>query len=132
MSKFDVIKENNTNGANHDISTEDVIKKLEDWDSRYGIEINDVSHDRLIVKFHAMPENVESLAKEIYQFCPDVIDQHFGCMDEMVEMMEEAGRELSPEIAELIEGVDLEGENFGEVLLQKSLKSTMSVALWWD
>jgi len=62
----------------------------------------------------------------------EVIDQHFGCMDEMVEMMKEAGQELAPDLSELVEGVDLENEDFGEFLLQKSLKSTKSVALWWD
>lgn len=132
MSKFDTIKENGTGGPNYDVSTEDVIKKLKQWDSQYGIEISEVSHDQVLVKFSSLPENLESFAKEVYDFCPDVIDQHFGCMDEMVEMMEETGQEIAPEIAELIEGVDLEDEDFGEVLLQKSIKSTQSVSLWWD
>lgn len=132
MSKFDTIKENGTGGPNYDVSTEDVIKKLKQWDSQYGIEISEVSHDQVLVKFSSLPDNLESFAKEIYDFCPDVIDQHFGCMDEMVEMMEETGQELDPEIAELIEGVDLEDEDSGEVLLQKSIKSKQSVSLWWD
>lgn len=132
MSKFDTLRKNGTGGPNVDVSTEDVIKKLEQWDSQYGIEISDVSHDRVLVKFSSLPDNLESFAKEVYEFCPDVVDQHFGCMDEMVEMMEESGQKIAPEIAELIEGVNLEDENFGEVLLQKSIRSTQSVSLWWD
>ncbi len=132
MNKFDTIKENGTGGPNYDVSTEDVINKLKQWDSQYGIEISEVSHDQVLVKFNSLPDNLESFAKEIYDFCPDVIDQHFGCMDEMVEMMDETGQELDPGTAELIEGVDLEDEDFGEVLLQKSIKSTQSVSLWWD
>jgi ankyrin repeat protein len=34
--------------------------------------------------------------------------------------------------AELIDGVDFEDEEFGLQLLEKSLASTHSVALWWD
>lgn len=132
MSKLDAIKENGTSGPNYDVSTEDVIKKLKQWDSQFGIEISEVSHDHVLVEFNSIPDNLKSFAKEVYDFCPDVIDQHFGCMDEMVEMMEETGQEIAPEIADLIEGVDLEDEGFGEVLLQKSIKATQSVSLWWD
>jgi hypothetical protein len=52
--------------------------------------------------------------------------------DDMVEMMAEAGQQITPEVAQLIEGVDFETEDFGEVLLQRSLKSTHQVGLWWD
>ena len=132
MSKFTVIKEQNTNGANYEITNDDILKKLEHWDSQYGIEISDVAADRVLVTFNSLPTDVEALAKDIYEFCPDVIEQHFGVMDEMVEMMEETGQELDPELAKLIDGVDFEDENFGEILLQKSLLATKSVGLWWD
>lgn len=132
MSKFALVKEKETNGINYYVTTDDIIEKLKQWDSQYGIEISEVEHDRLVVTFPSLPDNLDALAKDIYEFCPDVIEQHFGCMDDMVEMMEQSGQELAPEIAQLIEGVDFETENFGEVLLQKSLKSTHQVGLWWD
>ncbi len=132
MAKFDIIKEQETNGINYDISNEDVLKKLENWDSQYGIEIGDVTNESVIVMFNSLPSDLEPLAKDIYEFCPDVIEQHFGVMDEMLEMMEETGQELDNETAKLVEGVNFEEENFGMVLLQKSLAATHSVALWWD
>ena len=132
MSKFDLLHENHTNGANYDLDTNAIIARLEAWDAEHGIEISDVGHDRLLVRFLSFPDDIEPLAKDIYQFCPDVIDQHFGCMDEMLEMMDEMGQEPSPDIAELVDGVDFNDENFGLQLLQKSLMTTHSVALWWD
>jgi hypothetical protein len=132
MSKFALVKEKGTNGINYDVTTDDVIEKLQQWDSHYGIEISEVEHNRLVVTFQSLPENLEALAQDIYEFCPDVIEQGFGCMDDMVEMMAEAGQEIKPELAQLIEGVDFEQEDFGEVLLQRSLKSTHQVGLWWD
>ena len=51
-------------------------------------------------------EFLSSLVAEIYEFCPDVIDQNLGCMDDMVDMMKESGQKLSPEVEKLIEGVD--------------------------
>ena len=132
MSKFDVLNEKGTNGGNYDVSTDTIIEKLKQWDSNYGIEISEVEHNSLLVTFKSLPDDLVVLTNEIYEFCPDVIDQHFGSMDEMVDMVEETGQELTPEMAQLIEGVDFEKEDFGEELLQRSLRSTHAVSLWWD
>jgi hypothetical protein len=129
-SKFAQVYEKGTNGINYDLSTDDIVAMLERWDALYSIEISDVDNDRLLVQFASLPDDLSDLAKEIYEFCPDVIDQHFGCMDDMVEMM--GDEELPPELADLVEGVDFEDENFGEILLQRALKSSKAVALWWD
>jgi hypothetical protein len=132
MSKTDIVKECRTSGVNYNLSNEDILKKLEAWDSQYGIEISDVAHNKMLVTFISLPADLEELAKDIYDFCPDVIEQHFGVMDEMVDMMDETGQELDKETAELVDGVDFEDERFGEILLQKSLAFTKSVSLWWD
>ncbi len=132
MSKFAAIKSAGTNGVNYDVGNDDIVNKLEAWDAQYGIEVSEISQDSVKVTFNALPDDVAGLAKEIYEFCPDVIDQGFGVMDEMVEMMEESGQPLDPAVAELVEGVDFDDDDFGEVLLQRSLSSTRAVTLWWD
>lgn len=129
-AKFEQIRQLQTNGINYDLDTEDIVEKLEQWDTLYGIELSNIEQDSVTVKFDSLPDDFGELAGEIYEFCPDVIDQHFGCMDEMVEMMGSEG--LSPALAELVEGVNFGDENFGEILLQKSLQSTQTVVLWWD
>jgi len=75
MSKYGIISDKGTSDANYDISTEDIIKRLKQWDTLYNIEISDVGHDRLTVKFGSLPEDLESLSKDIYEFCPDVIPE---------------------------------------------------------
>jgi hypothetical protein len=60
----------------------------------------------------------------------DPIDQHFGCMDDMLDTL---GLEaLPPGLAELMAKVDFENENFGEILLQRSLQQSKTLTLWWD
>ena len=135
MSKFDALLQAGTNGANYDKSTEDIIAKLEAWDASHGIEVADVAPDRVTVKFSKLPDDLTQLGKDIYAFCPDVIDQHFGCMDEMdemVEMVEMMGDAIKPELAELVDGVDFDDPEFGQVLLRRSLTRSKSVSLWWD
>lgn len=132
MSKFDEIKERDTNGANYYVSYADILNRLESWDSLYGVVVSDVTRDGLVVGFKSLPSDLDSLVREIYDFCPDVIEQHFGVMDEMIDMMEETGGKLNQEITELVEGVDFGDENFGELLLKKYLRLHKSVSLWWD
>lgn len=132
MSKFDILKEKQTNGYNYDIGPDDIIKKFEEWDKQHGIETSGVDFNAVVAKFNSLPENIEGLAQEVYDLCPDIIDQGFGEMDGMIEFKEEIGEELSPEIQKLIEGVDFQDENFSMVLLQRSLKYSSQVSLWWD
>lgn len=124
-----------TNGINCDIDTEDIVKKLMDWDQRYGIRFENVTHDGLLVHFDRIPNDPQALAllsEEIYSFCPDVIDQGFGCMDDMLDMFDEQGLALDDATQALIAGVDFEDENFGLVLLARSLTADQQLSLWWD
>ncbi len=75
---------------------------------------------------------MDTCARELDDFCPDLVDQGTGCVHEMVEAMEEMGEEVSPEIARLIEGVDLTNENYGVELLKREVENSKTVKLWWD
>lgn len=126
------IKELGTNGCNYDIGNEDILNKVKAWDTALEIEVLEVTHDAVTIHFKRLPDDTRQLAQEIYEFCPDTIDQHFGCFDEMFEAMEELGEEIPAETRRLIEGIDFSSENFGLDLLEKSLKLDGRIQLWWD
>jgi hypothetical protein len=132
MDKYQPLRDAGTNGVNFDLDTDDVIAHLRDWDAKYGITLDNVTDDAVLVTFKKLPVDVASLAADIYEFCPDTVDQHFGCFAEMVELAEETGEDPPPEVLALIEGVDLSDENYGIELLRRSLAKNKSVALWWD
>jgi hypothetical protein len=91
-----------------------------------------VESDAVTVYFKNLPDDLTLLAQEIYEFCPDTIDQHFGCLGDTIEILKDMGEEVSEEILELVEGVDLEDDNYGLELLQRSLKKYKLLGLWWD
>ena len=133
MDKYQPLRDADINGANYDLDADQIIAQLQAWDAKYGVTLSDVTHDAVKVTFHAIPvDDVASLAAEIYKFCPDTIDQHFGCFAEMIEMADETGEELPPELLELTVGVDFEDDQYGLELLQRSLAKHRQVALWWD
>jgi hypothetical protein len=132
MDKFAELRNKNTNGANYDLDTDAVVDRLRKWDAAYGIDVKDVGFDRVVVTFKKLPADVGKLAAEVYDFCPDVVDQHFGCMAEMVDAMEEMDEDVPEHVRELVEGVDLTADDYGVELLKRSLEKTKMVALWWD
>ena len=75
---------------------------------------------------------MDAFVRDLYEFCPDLVDQGTGCVHEMVEAMEETGEELNPEMKALIEGVDFSDENYGLEILKREIQRTPSVTLWWD
>ncbi|KGF72230.1 hypothetical protein DO97_11375 [Neosynechococcus sphagnicola sy1] len=132
MDKYQSLREAGTDAANYDLETDDIIARLKLWDTSYGIELSDVTFDAVVVTFKSLPADLTALSAEIYEFCPDTIDQHFGCIADMIEMAEEVGQEIPADLRQLLEGVDLTDENYGLELLQRSLCNSKTVALWWD
>lgn len=130
--KFKEIYKKQTNGINCEITNDDIIIKLNQWDKLYEINISNVEHDGFTIEFENLPNDLIALANEIYEFCPDIIDQGYGCMEDMVEMAEEYGHEIPAESLKLIEGIDFSDENYGLKILQKVLKETKEMGFWWD
>lgn len=132
MNKFNLIIEKGTNGIGYGVSTDKLVEQLKQWDNEYNLDILDVEKDRLTVKFGSLPASVEKVAREAYLLCPDIVDHHFGCIDGMIETLQSLGEELEPELEQLIKGVDFSDRRYGEELLQRSIATNKSVALWWD
>jgi sRNA-binding carbon storage regulator CsrA len=131
MDKYQDLRVYQTHGINCDLETEDIIEKLNIWDERYGIEILNVESDRVKVLFKDIPHDVTLLVTEIYEFCPDITEQHFGCFQEMLEAAQEGKMDLPDSFYELVDGVDLEDEDYGIELLKKSLKRDKVVSFLW-
>ena len=132
MDKYQQLRDIGTNGDNYDLSTEDLIEQFQYWDAKYGIELNEVEFDSVTVIFKDLPEDLTELAIEIYEFCPDTIDQHFGCFADAIAVMEDFDKDVAENIQALIKDVDFNDEDYGFELLKRSLAINKAVALWWD
>lgn len=90
--QFDILKIQQTNGENYDISNNDVVVKLKEWHNRYSFTIIGADHDWVEANFIELPisNDLKSFAKEIYQFCPDIVDQGTGSLEDLIEELEES------------------------------------------
>ncbi|WP_055076206.1 DUF4253 domain-containing protein [Pseudanabaena sp. 'Roaring Creek'] len=132
MDKYQVLRDKSTNAPNYDLETEDIIKWLSKWDAQYGISIDNVEEDALDIFFLNLPEDLTELSIDIYKLCPDIIDQHFGCIGDLLEEMEASEQDIPENFQEFVKDIDFNDENYGFELLKRSLALNKSVGLWWD
>ncbi|UXY16204.1 ankyrin repeat domain-containing protein [Chitiniphilus purpureus] len=121
-----------TNGRNHGLDTDAIVRQLSAWDKRHGIQVQDVATDRVTVQFIDLPDDVGKLVKEIDKLCPDVIGQHFGLLDEHAAQFTVAGQAVPADLAALLQDLDPGHRQFGQQVLGRWLRTHRAVQLWWD
>ncbi|MBT2680115.1 DUF4253 domain-containing protein [Bacillus sp. ISL-35] len=92
--QFDIIKIQQTNGDNYDITSEMVISKLKEWHHRYPFTIIGADFDWVEATFQVIPESkkLRSFATEMYKFCPDIVEQGAGSINGLMEELEESNK----------------------------------------
>lgn len=76
--KFDILRAAKSDGINYDITNEKVIEKLQSWDRKYTIDIWQAETDTIQITVKELPKDLKLFAKEVYEFCPDIVDQGSG------------------------------------------------------
>jgi hypothetical protein len=64
-----------TNGTNYDLMPSDIIRWLRALEKLQPFVLDCIGHDFLEGRFTAPLKDAAQLAKSIYEFCPDVVDQ---------------------------------------------------------
>ncbi|MBZ8180439.1 DUF4253 domain-containing protein [Oscillatoria salina] len=60
-----------TNAANYELSTVDIIRKLEGWKQKYSFSVVGAGNDWVELHFIKLPEDLKAFSEEVYEFCPD-------------------------------------------------------------
>lgn len=80
---YEILRVMYTNGAEDDISHEDVIDKLKEWEKKYSFDIIGAEHDWVEIQFRTLPGNIRAFAQEVYDFSPDIVDEDLGTVQEL-------------------------------------------------
>lgn len=74
--KFQKLYAARTSAPNYNLNTDAIVARLELWDQRHGIKkIKNVDSSALTLVFERTPDPLETFVDEVYQFCPDIVDQ---------------------------------------------------------
>lgn len=73
--QYEILRIMHTDGNDYDISNEDVIDQLKEWGKIASFDIFGADNDWVEIEFKTLPKDLKSFAEEVYDFCPDTIDQ---------------------------------------------------------
>jgi hypothetical protein len=82
--QYEILRIMNTNGDDDDVSHEDVIAKLKQWEKRIQFEIVGAESDWVEIEFRTMPQDLKAFAEDVYEFSPDTVDEGTGSLAELV------------------------------------------------
>lgn len=84
---FDPIRVMGTNGINYDIDTAAVIERLKKWDAEFGLDLHGAGFDWLEGTLRRPPADMARFAAEVFEFCPDVVEQGTGSVEALADEM---------------------------------------------
>ena len=70
---FAPLVEAETNDDNYDISTEDIIARLKQWQKICSFRISGVDFNTVTLKFDTLPKDIAAFVREAYDLCPDLV-----------------------------------------------------------
>lgn len=88
---YDVLRLLGTNGWNYGIGPWAVADWLKTWDGRVGLTVIGAGFDWTEARITRPPADMLPFARAVYQFCPDVVDQGTGSVEELAKEMKKSG-----------------------------------------
>lgn len=88
-SQFDIPRIAMTDAVNFDMDTEDLVTKLKAYDSQFGIDIFHAETDTIQFRFEQLPDDLAAFCADLYEFCPDIVDQGVGTVEALQETVEQ-------------------------------------------
>jgi ankyrin repeat protein len=85
--KYDVIACMNTNGNSSEITTAAVIQWLKELEARQPFILTGIGRDFVAGRFLGPVKKPSELAEKMYEFCPDIVDQGCGTVQELARQL---------------------------------------------
>ncbi len=90
--QYEILRIMHTDGDEYDISNSDVIDRLKEWEKTSPFDIIGADNDWVEIEFKTLPKDLKSFAEEVYDFCPDAVDQGPGSTPELVRDIQQTKR----------------------------------------
>ncbi|MGE0487714.1 MAG: ankyrin repeat domain-containing protein [Vulcanimicrobiota bacterium] len=81
-----------TDGVNCDVGSGNLIDWLSELAQRHPFRLVSVNYDTVTGRFLAPIDDALALAKELYQWCPDIVEQGCETVEELARQLEKSGQ----------------------------------------
>lgn len=93
-SQFDILRIAASDAVNYGKETEALVKQIQAWDTACGVDIFQAETDTIQFRLKKLPADLDQFAEEVYEFCPDIVDQGVGSVDKLAEEIRDTGKLL--------------------------------------
>ena len=83
MDQYEILRIMHTDGDEYDISNQDVIDRLKEWEINSPFDILGADGDWVEIEFKILPRDLKAFVEEVRDFCPDAVDQGPGGVAEL-------------------------------------------------
>ncbi|HEX7379167.1 MAG TPA: DUF4253 domain-containing protein [Pirellulales bacterium] len=80
-NQFDILRVAQSDAVNYDMDTECLVRKLQEYDRNYGIDIFHAETDTIEFRLRSVPADLMAFCDDLYEFCPDTVDQGVGSVE---------------------------------------------------
>jgi hypothetical protein len=157
---YEIVRRMQTDGANYDVFTDDIVSRLSAWESLCSFDLVGASRDWVALVFNTLPEKLCAFAEDVYLFCPDTFVQGIDLAPESKDPQVQAeARRICPDISPAIrarveeQNMQISSMNIdvpealskffashdrvpetemGVRLLARQIQLTKFIFLWWD
>jgi hypothetical protein len=70
--RYDILRIMETNGANYEVFTEEIIAFLKRWETRIPFLITECEHDALVINLDVNNPDLPEMVNEAVVLCPDL------------------------------------------------------------
>src|SRR5262245_12299411 len=124
---LDKIETAGTSAGNYGMDTGAICAKIQSWSGLCSLRILSADRASIKIAFDTLPEDMDAFASDVYEFCPDVVDQGTGCVREVIEDMG-----VPPNLEGLVEDLDFSDDKYGLEILKRLVIRDQQLKLWWD
>ena len=86
---IDILRYRRTDGINYDYENDDLVAKVSEWNKKFGLTVIGCGRDWLELEFKKLPTDLDAFSEEVYEFCPDSVDQGVGEVENLKELIKE-------------------------------------------
>lgn len=80
-TQLDILRVAGTEASDYDLTTEDLVARLQKWEAAYGIDLWHAETDTLELDLTRQPQDLAAFAAELQEFCPDSVEQIAGSVE---------------------------------------------------
>jgi hypothetical protein len=90
--QFEILRIMHTSGEEYDITNEDVIDRLKEWEKLWPFDIIGADSDWVEIEFKKLPGNLEAFVEDVYDLSPDTVDQGPGTVEGLAREIRKTNR----------------------------------------